>query len=309
MIKIFDCSNSNQISHKRKFGPKDNDIIYGLKYYSSLFDCKFVNDYKNADVIITNDIYPDYIKNLDIPKIKRMDGIYWNNENKEKNLELNESASISDHVIFISNYSKNALNTLYPEIKIKNYSIILNVADDKIFKNFQKKDEYLRSFSASCTDWSRSEKRFKDLINFSENISEKIYLIGHCDNTVPNNIIKMGYINNYFEINKILNKTSAFINLSYRDAAPKVVCQAVSCGLPVLYADSGGTGELIDYGIPINDEKNIFFSNELNELNIKDILESYYKMKKKFNSLFGNKKRNYLDMISNYFKIIKQYGN
>lgn len=308
MIKIYDCSNSPESNHGKDYGPKENDIIKGLKEHSKTFDCRFVSKYTMADIIITNDIFPDEIKKTNIPKIKRMDGIYWLNDYKHKNEELNSSAEIADHVIFISEYSRKSLYSLYPDIKIKNSSVILNTADEKIFK-YKRQNPMISSFAASCTNWNRKEKRFDSLIQLAEKISETIYLIGECEMETPSNVIKLGYMSDYYEINNILNDCDAFINLSYRDAAPKVVCQAVACGLPVLYADSGGSNEIIDYGVPIIDEKRIYFSDNVYELDLNEILKSYNILKKDFNLLKGNIKRSYLAMIKNYYKIITEYGN
>jgi glycosyltransferase involved in cell wall biosynthesis len=310
MIKIYDCSNSPESIHGRDYGPKENDIIRGLKEYAKIFDCRFVNKYNMADIIITNDIFPNEIKNMNIPKIKRMDGIYWQNEKLFKNDMLNESAEIADHVIFISEFSKKSLEVLYPNIKLKDFSVILNSADNKIFKPSPKNRlEFVSSLVANCTNWNRKEKRFDSLMQFARLIPEKIYLIGHCEMDTPDNVIKLGYIDNYEKINEALNGADVFVNLSYRDAAPKVVCQAVSCGLPVLYADSGGVSEILDYGVPILDEKEIFFSDDVYELDPIEILKSYNILKSNYLLYKGNVKRNYLATIKNYYKIIEQYGN
>jgi len=323
MLRIYDCSNSAESDHGKEHGPIDNDIIRGLKEHARLFDCKFINKYTMADVIITNDIFPEEIKKSDIPKIKRMDGIYWDNENKHKNISLNESAEIADHVIFISEYSKKSLNTLYPEVKIKESSVILNTADNRIFRNGKQEwkikrglpapyinDTYegVRTLSASCTDWSRKVKRFDSLMQLARLIPEKLYLIGRCDMETPGNVIKLGYISDNNKINDILNDSDVFVNLSYRDAGAKVVCQAVACGIPVLYADSGGVSELIDYGMAIPDEKEIYFADDVYELDPIDILKSYNELKNEYRHRI-NTTRNYMAMISNYYKIITDYGN
>ena len=306
MIRIYDCSNSSESDHGKSYGPKDNDIISSLKEHSRQFDSKFVNSM--ADIILTNDIFIDGVKGIDMPKIKRMDGIYWNNNYTYKNIPLNESAELADHVIFISEFSKQSLKILYPDIKIKSSSVILNTADNKIFKQTKQKN-VVSSVVASATDWSREEKRFKSLMEFSRVIPETLYLIGNCDMEVPPNVVKLGYIENYNKINEILNNSEVFINLSYRDAAPKVVCQAVAAGLPVLYADSGGVSEILDYGVPIKDEKEIFFADEVPDLDVIDILISYNELKNNYNKYKGNLKRNHLAMINNYYKIITEYGN
>jgi len=139
-------------------------------------------------------------------------------------------------------------------------------------------------------------------------IPEKLYLIGRCDMETPGNVIKLGYISDNNKINDILNDSDVFVNLSYRDAGAKVVCQAVACGIPVLYADSGGVSELIDYGMAIPDEKEIYFADDVYELDPIDILKSYNELKNEYRHRI-NTTRNYMAMISNYYKIITDYGN
>ena len=313
IIKLYDCSNSPESSHAVDYGPRENDIIRGLKDNARLFLCKFVNRYNNADIIITNDIFPEEIKKSKIPKIKRMDGIYWQNDMKHKNIALNQSAEIADHVIFISEYSRRALYTLYPNIKLKNSSVVLNTGDNKIFKGLPKyhhpSENLVRSAIASCTDWSRPEKRFNDLMQLAKLIPEKLYLIGNCEMETPPNVVKLGYLSDYDKVNEALNNADVFINLSYRDAAAKVVTQAVACGLPVLYAESGGVGELIDNGVSIPDEKEIFFADEVPPLDPVDMLKSYNYLKQNYLGFNKGNKRNFLATITNYYQIILQYGN
>lgn len=305
MIRLIDVSNSSESSHGKDFGPKENDVIKILKEYSRQFDSKFVNS--RGDILITNDIFPSYVKDIDMPKIKRMDGIYWLNDYKHKNDPLNESAQLADHVIFISEYSRKALSTLYPDIKLKSSSVIHNTADNRIFRPIRKRDGVVHNVIASCTNWNRKEKRFEDLMQLAKVIPETMYLIGECEFEVPPNVVKLGYIDSYDEINNYLNKCDIFINLSYRDAAPKVVCQAVAAGLPVLYADSGGVSEIVDYGVAIPDEKEIFFSDEVPNLDPVDMLRSYNELKQHYNSYLGKVKRNHLGMITSYYKIIEKF--
>ena len=127
MINIYDCSNSPESHHGIDYGPKENDLIRGLKEYARLFGCKFVNKYTLANIIITNDIFPEEIKKLNTPKIKRYEDIYLDDDTKHKNIQLNESSEISDHVIFTSEHIKNSLKSLYPNVVLKDFSIILDV--------------------------------------------------------------------------------------------------------------------------------------------------------------------------------------
>ena len=88
--RVYDCSNSSERPPHRSesFGPKENDIMRGLKKYCNVFGCEFIDQPQDADVIITNDIYPKDILALDKPRVKRMDGVFWENRLKDRNESL-----------------------------------------------------------------------------------------------------------------------------------------------------------------------------------------------------------------------------
>ena len=213
--KFFDCSindYSNKTHNNISLGPKENDIMADLNRYSNFFDFKRTYDFHEADVIITNTTYPEDILEWSeihsIPKIKRMDGIYWQDNLKHKNEALNQAALQSDKVIFISKYSKNTLKELY-DIEVNN-EVILNDVDDRIF--YPRKKEGFRLVS-SCSNWDREGKRLNELIEFSKHITEEIHLIGKCDRELPGNFIKHGYLDNQYEMAKIISESNIFISL------------------------------------------------------------------------------------------------
>ena len=311
MIKIFDCSINNEYKHRKgSLGPKENDIMMDLKKYVSLYDCIFVKSLDECDVIITNTVFPTDVWQHSIefckPKVKRMDGIFWQNDLKHKNNDLNFSAAIADKIIFISEFSKKSFHTLYPDFHFFNKEVaVLNNVDDKIFNNKRNVDELI--WCASATNWERKEKRFTDLLKFAQICEEDIYLIGKCDYEVPKNVIKVGYFDNYELMSNVMNDCSAFVNLSYRDAGCKVVTQALNCGLPVLYANSGGVPELVgENGVSIKDNQTIQFDDSVFQLDSEEIKKSYTLFKENFVSLKDSIKiRVYQDTIKSYFDVIK----
>jgi glycosyltransferase involved in cell wall biosynthesis len=308
MIKIFDCSlNSFAPSHRpNSLGPKENDIMFDLKKYSSLYGFEYVENYKKSDVIITNTNYPEYILNTSIPKVKRMDGIYWDTRISERNIKLNEAAINSDLVIFISEFSKKSFHTLYPELKLNKESVVLNnVADSNFYKinNCEKPFDFV----ASCTNWEREEKRFKSILQFAEFLKTKnktLLLIGSNMIDVPYNVFCTGYIRDYQTLNETINLGKYFVNFSYRDSGCKCVSQAIKCGLPVLYANSGGVPELVNENcVPINDIEEIYFDNKVPDLNIYNMIEGYETIINK--EIKNVKIESYQTTIKNYFDNIK----
>jgi len=273
---IYDCSNSEERPEHNNIslGPKENTIVRDLKLWADCYGCKFVDDVNYADVIFTNDVFPSKILELNKPKVKRMDGVYWKKSLMERNERLNKSAEIADKVIFISNYSLESYLNLYNKNREDKYSVILNSVNNNFF--YFANTPYKRfKFCASATNWAREEKRFDNLLQFMKESKESFALIGKCDFEVPKNCYKFEYIESESRIREILLLSEVFVNFSYRDAAPKVVCQAVSCGLPILFADSGGTPELIGCGIGIKDRDIIDIEEKTYKLDINDIMSSY----------------------------------
>jgi len=137
--KYYDCSInslSNKLHNNNSYGPIENDIMRDLTKYAHLYNFERVYDYKESDIIVTNTTYPidilEWADKKDIALVKRMDGIYWQNELKYKNCMLNRAALESDMVIFISKFSKDSLKKLYGYSPL-NYKVILNNVDDKVF--------------------------------------------------------------------------------------------------------------------------------------------------------------------------------
>ena len=322
MIKIYDCSNSNERpSHNlSNLGPVENDIMRDLKIYANYYGFNFVDNVSNADVVITNDIFPSTIKKLTIPKVKRMDGIYWKNDLKSRNGALNESAALSNLVIFISNFSRMSLMRLYPDVflKLNTAVVVVNYVDTSIF---QRIDKYLPIeptfiWSACASNWSREEKRLNELIRFSSVIDKNdvIQVIGKCDCDLPNNMIKIGYVSNDSQKSKILQNSHAFVNFSYRDAGSKVVCQAVACGLPIFYADSGSITDLIyshhGLGRRVPDTKSIYFKDGVPNLLLDDIRIGYKSFKQDYYNMVEYIKQqeifDYQETIYSYFQEIRK---
>lgn len=317
MIKIHDCSNSpERPSHRSNSGcPVENDMMKDLKKYCP-DDFKFVQDWNDADVIITNDIFPTSMIDSAKIKVKRMDGIYWQEHLKERNEPLNHSAQKADLVIFISEFSRKSYFELYGQTLNKNI-VILNNADDTIFyKTNSKAPSNHFYLCASASNWSRPEKRFKNIIEMMSILRSdpifKMNLIGTIDSSyrIPLNIISHGYIEDQKRMAEILNKSDVFINFSYKDACPKTVWQAKQCQLPILYANSGGLPEIVkEFGYPIDDNKEYKFESETPELDISQIISGFYNLLYSWKDTMRVKNVPYRETMNDYFQAIREVYN
>lgn len=315
--RIYDCSNSvERPEHRGGGGPIMNDIMRYLHEYAEDYYYKFVDSPQDAQVIITNDVFPADIVSLGKPLVKRMCGPFYQNDNSFRNLILNSSAVLADEVIFISEYSRKQYLHCFGD-NLKSHKVVLNCIDHNVFfpeDIMPAKHKF--TLAACATNWNRKEKRLADLINFAKaNPRISFTIIGTVDEKLPKNMLGMGYLSNPKDIAYILNSSDGFINLSYRDAATKTVPQAVSCGLPVLYANSGGVSEMVrnpnglDFGVAIPDSNCLDMESDVPPLNLEDIQAAYKKYRRIFKQVkvalkSFNRHLAFTKMLDGYFETI-----
>lgn len=317
-MKIFDCSNSGQRPQNRGFGgPVENANVTLLKQKAYQYNAEFVDVWEDADLIFTNDVYPEHLLCVDKPRVKRMDGVFWQADLEARNKALNAAALQSHCVVFISEYSEKSFphKQLYHEDR--RVCVIHNSVDSGIFRRSRMRHRKNAPdiWVAAATHWGRPEKRFDDILFFGEWLQKSsgiLLLIGTLPHgfdvkRLPTNVFSLGYIEDPRRIAAILQKADAFVNLSYKDAAPKVVIEATYCGLPVLFADSGGVPELVQAGIRIPDkEESDRYTPSLSKIDIDrrltHFLDTYPGLDEKARTVVPGD----MKMVEDYFKVFKE---
>ena len=155
-------------------------------------------------------------------------------------------------------------------------------------------------------------------IAIKKGLNANIILAGHLDDRVLmdcKNLVeqlkisnKFAYIGKYTQKNAphIYQKGDAYIMLKYKDPCPNTVIEAMACGLPILYSNSGGLTELVDKkftNINLTDEKvkNIIKSTSFKSLEKMEQNGNFNEYKDKgrefkfFNKGPENKWEDYLD--------------
>lgn len=146
---------------------------------------------------------------------------------------------------FIFGVSEKSLGNL----SLRNSQVLENWVDENRFKNFKKSEGeyalYLGRFEAV--------KNLQRLIKSWQNIKEKLLLVG--DGKQKKEIISLVRFNGLEKIvsidessdnvSKILEKAKVLIISSDREGSPKVVYEALYCGVPVLSTDCGNLKDLL----------------------------------------------------------------
>jgi len=268
MLKVYDCSNSpERPPHRGGGGPVENGMVSLLKKYARHYDAAFVDKPTEADVIFTNDVFPQDVLKLNLPRVKRMDGVFWQEALRERNIPYVEAANKADAVIFISEYSRQSFLRHYSASPGVSH-VVRSWVDPNVFYPGEgvMSDKPLMAV-ACASSWDRPEKRLDAILRFVELTGVHVNLVGRIS-TKPSNrkAWALGEMNPT-DLAKTLHISDFFLNFSYRDAGPKVVAEACACGLPVLYADSGGTKEMVTVGVPIEDDAPWEFEEKTPPLN------------------------------------------
>jgi len=112
MLRVFDCSNSDDRPANRGYGGNIvNEFVAQLHKEAQKHGIMFVEHVGQADLIFTNDIFPAKIRKLEIPKVKRADGIFWQRHLQSRNLPAISAIERADQTIFISQYSASCITS------------------------------------------------------------------------------------------------------------------------------------------------------------------------------------------------------
>lgn len=175
-------------------------------------------------------------------------------------------------VIGVSDWITNEAKKSY----LKNAAIIkriYNWIDLDVFypRNDSVKDKYnipADKFIILCVGagWQLHSPKFSDIIKLSDMIDDTMHIVvvgkGLENETLPDNITKIDYLENTNELAKIYSCADVYVHVSREDTFGKVVAEAMACGTPAIVYNSTGLPELIGkscgYVVPCNDVNAIY---------------------------------------------------
>lgn len=245
-----------------------------------------------------------------------MDGVHWQKSLVSRNEPYIKACTQANSVIFITEYSRKSFEILYygEYRELKDHQVIRHWTEaQRIGKRRQVQEP--KNFCAIATNWSRPEKRLNELVNFAHMYPEvEIHLIGTCEKELPSNVISYGYVDNSLDkFHDILDMCDAFLNLTCKDAATKTVCTAINNRLPVLFANSGGVGEMVGpYGVGIVEKDNIEILDEIPHLDPKEVDKWYEEFKYQYQKLLWNINHFHMpasklfNAIGGYFNVMRK---
>ena len=201
------------------------------------------------------------------PMVLRLDGIWFNSDQdyNRQNAPIKFSYQNADAVVFQSNFNKKLTESWFGEHK--NSHVIHNAADLDLIKaanlNYWDKKFGKDTEVWSCASSWRPHKRLNENIRYFLDFAPKdaIFAIAGVIGMegpfiqIPNDkrIVLMGELD-YMSLLSLYKRSSTFVHLAYLDHCPNVVVDAQAAGCKIICSSTGGTSEIANNGIVIQEE-------------------------------------------------------
>ena len=291
-----------------------------------LFPFFHYNLFKNTKIIKTNQMYGSWItwilKILFRKKLVIRCGyeLYKNTIHEYKNLSSYRisylrlvfiylvefiSYKIADHIIISNNVEKNFIIKHF-KINPKKITVIPNIIDVDIFRplNIEKKKKsvlfigrlneyknlenlieaftYLKDFSLDIIGQGKSEKNLKERVE-KLNLQSRVKFLG----IFPN-----------FRLPEIINQHEIFILVSNMEGNPKVLLEAMSCGIACIGSNIPSINQIINH-------KRTGYLTDLDSKSIAEAIK-FTSENDKIRKIIGKNARDYVINHNTLNKILKQ---
>ena len=164
--------------------------------------------------------------------------------------------ALADHTVFQTDFCRTSFAS-HGEREPASWSVINNAVDPEIF--FPGPAEHVRSerqLRLVATSWSTSPtKGFAALASLSRLPGVELTFAGNwCPDVEPVDTTVVGLLRSE-QLADLLRASDAMVHAAVNEPCSNSIVEALACGLPVVYRDSGGNRELAgDYGIPLTDD-------------------------------------------------------
>ncbi len=234
-----------------------------------------------------------YIKNKNIPIILNQNGVFykawyqgdWAGENKQMAIPYH----LADYVFFQSKFCQRAANKYLGEREGAS-EILYNAVDTNIFSPSLKNTDYNKApFTFLLTGrinnhlFYRIESTLKGIaMAINDGLNAKLMIAGGIetkaflqarelveDLKIKDHVVFTGAYTQT-QAPDVYRNADAYITTTHQDNCPNAVIEALSCGLPVIYSNTGGVPELVgnEAGIALECEESWEYSQTPEVLDI-----------------------------------------
>lgn len=183
------------------------------------------------------------------PRLLRLDGVYYNKNSRkdtQANLRLLKSLRKADGVIYQSAFSKAVCDSYLTEVSVPS-EIIPNGANPEEFLSKRPADSDYRFNFLAAARWRRF-KRLKETIRAFialDNPDACLWVAGETPKSIQHPRVKyLGPLRPQ-KLARYYRLADAVIHISWVDACPNTVVEAICSGTPVICNNVGGTPEIV----------------------------------------------------------------
>ncbi|MCW5875238.1 MAG: glycosyltransferase family 4 protein [Anaerolineales bacterium] len=220
-------------------------------------DAKYEVLFTNSWMTPYRDVLRAIWRNPQVRIIHRIDGSAQNyGRDPQADYEQSRINRLADLTVFQSQYARYSTREKFPVID-QDGPVIYNPVDLAIFKPSGTERKFPRNQHVACVTWSTNRMKGASKIYAvaAEHPRVDFVLCGNFPDApeLPN-IQKSGVLDRE-QLAEVLRSCKAMLTFSQNEACPNHVLEALACGLPVLYGDSGAMREVIgDCGLPVTVE-------------------------------------------------------
>jgi glycosyltransferase involved in cell wall biosynthesis len=188
------------------------------------------------------------IKESGIKVVHRLDGLrssYTKNTSfMDEDKQQLELSNLADRIVFQSEFSASEFKSIG---QINAYSIIHNGVNHNVFRTGNKKINDLKNLKILSVSWSSNiNKGFGTIAKMSEALlnAKSIFVGNWCKEVDSKRVSIQAPLHRKYLV-ECYRMCDIFLHGAENDPCPNVVIEALSCGLPVIYRDSGGVSEIV----------------------------------------------------------------
>lgn len=162
---------------------------------------------------------------------------------------------LTDHTVFQSEFCKSAFAT-HCGVSPASSRVILNGVDPTVFFADQANTWETGPMRLAAVSWSSNPRKgFQTLADVSRLPGLEVTFAGNWCPDVDPAYVRLAGVLNSAEVAGVMRSSHAMIHAAWNEPSSNAIMEALACGLPVIYRDSGGNRELAgDYGIPLEED-------------------------------------------------------
>ncbi len=141
---------------------------------------------------------------------------------------------------------------IYPERS----TIIYNAVDPRLFYPRVKDIGFADRLRLVAVSWSANRRKgFDTLAEMSKLSGVELTFAGNWCPEVPTENVELVGVLQSSELADLMRSSHAMVHAAYNEPCANAIVEAMACGLPVIYRDSGGNRELAgEFGVPITED-------------------------------------------------------